>query len=220
MENEGVGTLLFANTEAKVVGFDGEEEVHAGQKGELRVRGPNVAKGYWQNGEATEKSFANDGWLRTGDAATIDDLGNLSVLARVQVSRILLPSMPGPRWNMKRQDVIRFDDQIINPSRIERVLLSHPEVLETVVYGASQTEDGSFEGKQAGGETFCSQSIRAYIVKAKGSNLTAQDVDNFLVQQAPAIKRLSGGVVFLDSIPKTTVSLELLLKHEVYLQYV
>ena len=71
---------------AKVVDFNGEEEVHIGNEGELCIRGPNVAKGYWRNPDATEKSFGKDGWLRTGDAATIDAAGNLSVLARVQVS--------------------------------------------------------------------------------------------------------------------------------------
>ena len=115
----------------------------------------------------------------------------------------------------------RFAAGLKASARIERVLLSHPDVLETVVYEASPIHDGSFdgsfEGKQASGETFGSQRLRAYIVKAKGSNLTAQDVDSFLAQQAPAMKSLSGGVVFLDSIPKTTVSLKLLLRHEVYL---
>ena len=91
------------------------------------------------------------------------------------------------------------------------MLLSHPDVQEAVVYGLSQTQDVPFEGKPASGETVRGQNIRAYIVKAKGSNLTAQDVDNYLTQQAPAMKTLSGGVVFLDSIPKTTVSLDLLL---------
>ena len=82
--------MLFANIEAKVVDFNGEDEVHIGNEGELCIRGPNVAKGYWQNPDATEKSFGKDGWLRTGDAATIDESGNLSVLARVQVSAIPL----------------------------------------------------------------------------------------------------------------------------------
>ena len=54
--------------------------------GELRIRGPNVAKCYWRNPKAVEKPFARDGWPRTGDVATVDGSGDLSVLARVQVS--------------------------------------------------------------------------------------------------------------------------------------
>ena len=91
LENEDRATLLFANMEAKIVNFDAEEEAPVGTEGELCIRGPNVAKGYWQNHEATAKSFARDGWLRTGDVARIGKCGNLNVLARVQVSLFPLP---------------------------------------------------------------------------------------------------------------------------------
>ena len=83
------------------------------------------------------------------------------------------------------------------------MLLRHPEVQEAVVYGVWE---------QANGEASPSQNIRAYIVKAKGSDLTAQDVDKFLAQQAPALQSLSGGAVFLEIITKATVSLELLVR--------
>ena len=92
LESEDGEALLFANMEAKVVDFNGEEEVHVGTEGELCIRGPNVAKGYWKNPEATEKSFVKDGWLRTGDVATINESGNLSILGRANVS--LAPHRP------------------------------------------------------------------------------------------------------------------------------
>ena len=97
MENEDGKTALFPNIETKVVDFDRDEEVQSGAAGELCMRGPNAAKGYWQNMEATEKSFAKDGWLRTGDAATIDGSGSLSVLARVQVRQPFSPGILSPR---------------------------------------------------------------------------------------------------------------------------
>ena len=112
---------------------------------------------------------------------------------------------------MNHQDIIRVEDQIIIPIHMEHVLLSHPDIQEAVIFGISQTHDRSFESKQTtNGDHSSSQKIQAYIVKANGSSLTARDVENFLAEQAPAMKGLlSGGVVFLDSIPKTTVSLEL-----------
>ena len=82
-------TLLFANIEAKVLDLDGEEEVQVGSEGELCIRGPNVAKGYWEKPDATEKSFLKDGWLRTGDVATLNASGDLSILARVHVGLAL-----------------------------------------------------------------------------------------------------------------------------------
>ena len=95
--------------------------------------------------------------------------------------------------------------------------MSHPDIQEAVIYGITQEQDGSLQEKQANGDISRSQKIRAYIVKANGSHLTAQDVEDFFVQQAPAMKNLSGGVVFLDSIPKTTVSPELFTIRKSYL---
>ena len=103
---------------------------------------------------------------------------------------------------------------MIIPLHMERVLLSHPAIQEAVIYGIPPTHDSSLETKQTNGDLSRLQKIRAYVVKARDSNLTAQDVENFLAQQAPTMKGLSGGVVFLDSIPKTTVSLELLVRRD------
>ena len=91
---------------------------------------------------------------------------------------------------------------------MERVLLSHPHVQDAVVSGVSQTRDASLQETLASAETSPNQNIRAYIVKDKDSDLNAQDVDDFMAQEAPTMPNLSGGVVFLDSIPKTTVGLE------------
>lgn len=88
MESREGRTLLYANIEMKVIELSGEKEIANGMQGELCVRGPNVAKGYWQNPKATEASFTKDGWLKTGDLATIDDSGAMNVLARVQVGPI------------------------------------------------------------------------------------------------------------------------------------
>ena len=92
---------------------------------------------------------------------------------------------------------------------MERVLLSHPHVQEAVVCGVSQNLNASLEETLASAGTPYSQNIRAYIIKDKESSLTAQDVDEFLAQEAPTMHNLSGGVVISDNIPKTTVSSEL-----------
>ena len=91
VEKEDPKTTLFANMDSKIVGLDGEGEVRSGTVGELCMRSPNVAKGYWQNTKATENSFAKDRWPRTWDAATIDGSGNLSLPTRVQVRLAFLP---------------------------------------------------------------------------------------------------------------------------------
>lgn len=76
-----VGGDIFPNNELKIMSLDGKDEVKPDQQGELWIRGPNVAKGYWQNPAATGEAFV-DGWLRTGDVATVDSQGRLFVAGR------------------------------------------------------------------------------------------------------------------------------------------
>lgn len=81
-----------------VLGEDQREGVE-GEIGELLVKGPNVTRGYWRNEEATEESFTEDGWFRTGDIVEIrpDDY----IAFRERAKQILVLSTgknvaPGP----------------------------------------------------------------------------------------------------------------------------
>ncbi|WP_220457943.1 AMP-binding protein [Actinotalea sp. JY-7876] len=51
--------------------------------GEIQVRGPNVTPGYWRDPETTRAAFTDDGWLRTGDLATLDPDGCVTVVGRL-----------------------------------------------------------------------------------------------------------------------------------------
>lgn len=84
-----------------------------GGPGELAVAGPQVMAGYWGRPEATASAFV-DGWLLTGDVATVDEEGHFSVLER-------------------KADVITVNGQQVFPSEVERALTSHPAVRRAVV---------------------------------------------------------------------------------------
>ncbi len=66
-------------------------EVRIARDNELLVRGPSVMSGYWDAPEATAEVLDADGWLHTGDAARIDDAGEIVILGRTR-DRIALPS--------------------------------------------------------------------------------------------------------------------------------
>ena len=66
-------------------------EVRIADDNELLVRGPSVMNGYWNAPEATAEVLDADGWLHTGDAARIDDAGEIVILGRTR-DRISLPS--------------------------------------------------------------------------------------------------------------------------------
>ena len=85
------------------------------EPGELAVVGPQVMLGYWNDPAADAAAF-HDGWLRTGDYATIDADGFATIVDR-------------------RADVMQVGGATVFPSRIEKVLLGHDDVREAVVIG-------------------------------------------------------------------------------------
>lgn len=75
-----------ANCEAKIMADDGVTELGRNQRGELWVRGQNVMKGYWRNPQATKETKTEDGWLKTGDIAYVDDSNKFHIVDRKKVS--------------------------------------------------------------------------------------------------------------------------------------
>ena len=90
------------------------------KEGELQVRGVNVMAGYYKNEQATQETFTEDGWMRTGDLGIIDKDGNLFLRGRSK-NMLLGPS-----------------GQNIYPEEIEDKLTSLPLVLESVVVQRDQ----------------------------------------------------------------------------------
>jgi fatty-acyl-CoA synthase len=86
--------------------------------GEIRVKGATVTPGYWQNPEATAAAFDRDGWLRTGDLATIDAHGYVDIVDR-------------------KKDVIKTGGESVYSIEVENVLYAHPAVLECAVFGVA-----------------------------------------------------------------------------------
>jgi fatty-acyl-CoA synthase len=95
---------------------DGGAGSPPGETGELLIRGPNVMAGYWGRPEATARVLSADGWLRTGDAARIDDDGDVWIVDRI-----------GARY--------RSGGRLIYPGDVERALMRHPAVVDAGVVG-------------------------------------------------------------------------------------
>jgi fatty-acyl-CoA synthase len=102
------------HTEIKIVDDQGAE-VLRGEVGELLIRGPNITPGYWNNPEATAKSFVDD-WLMTGDAARCDDEGFVYIV---------------DRW----KDMYISGGENVYPAEVENVLYQLPQVAEAAIIG-------------------------------------------------------------------------------------
>ena len=93
-----------------------------GEVGEITVRSPKVMSSYWDDPEATQAAFGG-GWLRTGDLATVDADGYLTLVGR-------------------SKDIIISGGVNIHPAQIERVIAAHPGAEEVAVFGVPDPEWG------------------------------------------------------------------------------
>ena len=108
-------------TDVRVVDAEGRD-VALGQPGELLVRGPQVMQGYWQRPDETARVL-KDGWLATGDVATIDDDGYVYIVDR-------------------KKDMILVSGFNVYPNEVEAVLAAHPGVAEVAVIGVPDESSG------------------------------------------------------------------------------
>ncbi|HSJ45982.1 MAG TPA: AMP-binding protein [Euzebyales bacterium] len=110
-------------TECRLVDVDTGEDVGVGEPGELLVRGPQVMRGYLNNPEATAAAIDEDGWLRTGDIATVDDAGYFAIVDRVK-------------------ELIKYKGFQVAPAELEALLLTHAEVADAAVVASPDEEAG------------------------------------------------------------------------------
>jgi long-chain acyl-CoA synthetase len=91
-------------------------DVQIAEDGEILVKGDNVAKGYWNDPQATEQTFV-EGWLHTGDVGTIEADGYIRITDR------------------KRDFIKSSGGEMISPARVEGYLTLEPEIVQAIVFG-------------------------------------------------------------------------------------
>ncbi|HWK67389.1 MAG TPA: AMP-binding protein [Rhizobiaceae bacterium] len=113
---------VHPHVEVKIVGDDGAT-LPAGAPGELCTRGYSVMSGYWDDAERTAEAIDEDGWMHTGDLATIDDEGYCNIVGRVK-------------------DMVIRGGENIYPREVEEFLYRHPKVREVQVFGVPDPKYG------------------------------------------------------------------------------
>ena len=104
-----------AVADLRIVADDGITELPTGAVGELWARGPMIVAGYWNKPDATAATFV-DGWVRTGDLATIDDEGFCTIVDRAK-------------------DIVIRGGENIYSTEVENVLYAHPAVTDCALIG-------------------------------------------------------------------------------------
>jgi long-chain acyl-CoA synthetase len=156
LQKKGSIGIPLPNTDSKIVDVaTGKETLPSGQVGELVIKGPQVMKGYWNLPDETEHTIRN-GWLYTGDLATMDEDGFFYIVGR-------------------KKEMIIASGFNVYPIEVENVIYTHPAVLEAAVFGIPDEYRGETiravivlkEGHRVTEEelrAFCKSQLSAYKV--------------------------------------------------------
>ncbi|KAG6381916.1 AMP binding protein [Boletus reticuloceps] len=177
--NTHIGSVghVLPNLEVQLVREDaGEIITDIEGAGEIWVRGPTVMKGYLNNPSATASAITPDGWFKTGDIAISDAEGFITIIDR-------------------RKELIKYKGFQVAPAELEALLLQHPDVTDAAVVGVDSKEEAT-------------ELPRAYIVPTgpitpRESAVLALEVQAWVADRVAAHKKLRGGVITVDGIPKS-----------------
>jgi long-chain acyl-CoA synthetase len=115
--------IPYPDVESKIVDVEtGEQEMPVGEPGELILRGPQLMDGYYNKPEETAQTLRN-GWLYTGDIATVDPEGYVSIVDR-------------------KKEMIIVSGFKVYPREVDEVLYAHPAVLEAAAVGVPHPSKG------------------------------------------------------------------------------
>ncbi|KAF8998854.1 acyl-CoA synthetase [Cyathus striatus] len=171
---------LMPNIEARLVEDSPDaRDVEEGQAGEMWLRGPTIMRGYLNNPDANASTFTQDGWFKTGDILRRDDDGYYYIVDR-------------------KKEMIKYKGYQVAPAELEALLLENPEVADVGVIGIKDEYSGD-------------ELPRAYVAPVEQvilkhpleKNSFEKRVQKWVEGQVSHYKYLRGGVVAIESIPKS-----------------
>src|SRR3954451_5716333 len=154
-EKPGSIGLMLPGIEMDVVALDDPKKIMpAGEVGEIRIRGPNVTKGYWNKPQETAEAFVGDRFL-TGDIGYMDADGYFSLVDR-------------------KKDMIISGGFNVYPQMIEQAIYEHPAVQEVIVIGVVDDYRGeaakAFVKLRAGAKPFTLEELKGFLAGKLGKH--------------------------------------------------
>ncbi len=163
--------IPLPDTDVKIVDLeDGVTEKEVGEPGELIASGPQMFAGYWNRADETAATLKN-GWLYTGDIAKMDEDGFFFIVGR-------------------KKDMILASGYNVYPDEIDRVLMGHPDILESATIGIPDEKRG--------------ETVKSFVVLHAGHSLSEDDVVAYCKENL-AVYKIPKQIEFRDSLPKSTV---------------
>ncbi|PNP85367.1 hypothetical protein FNYG_01196 [Fusarium nygamai] len=182
---------LVPGTQIRIVDPDTGEAVPAGSVGEIWAKGPQVTMGYLDRPEETAESHLEDGFFKTGDLGSIDNEGFITIHDRIKEMIKASLAFCYTKFH-KLTLVMQVRGHAVAPAELEDLLHGHPKVKDAAIIGIPDDYSG--------------ETPRAFIVLASGAHAgpeVVKELQEFVAARKPKHKRLSGGVEFMDQIPKS-----------------
>jgi len=167
--------LVMPGIEARVVDVESRADLGPNQEGEILFKGDSVMKGYLGNPGATAASVDETGWLHTGDIGKYDEDHLFYITDRLK-------------------ELIKYKGWQVAPAELEDTILTHPLVADVGVIGVAAPEDGDGEVPKA----FV---VLKPDVPANADTVAA--IEQLVEDQLTSYKRLRGGVVFVEALPRS-----------------
>ncbi|MBD7956816.1 long-chain fatty acid--CoA ligase [Microbacterium sp. Sa4CUA7] len=172
----GTVGVPFPSTEIRVVDpADPTVDRPLGETGELLVRGPQVFQGYWRRPAETAETLLADGWLRTGDIASVSPDGFVTIVDRLK-------------------ELIITGGFNVSPTEVEDTLRSHPDIDDAAVVALPRSHGGEDVAAAVvlrSGATLEPEGLRDYC----RSRLAAYKVPKRIVQMDDLPRSLIGKVM-------------------------
>jgi long-chain acyl-CoA synthetase len=163
---------ISAVLDIKIVDAQGAA-VPTGERGELLIRGTSLFKGYWNRPEVNAEVFTDD-WFHTGDVATIDDEGFVTIVDRIK-------------------DLIIRGGENIGCGQVEAALLLHPAVIEAAVYSVPDER----LGEEVAATVYCVGDVDAEGLRAFLANHLAKfEVPRYVRLSREPLPRTPSGKIF------------------------
>ncbi|MCY7340312.1 MAG: AMP-binding protein [Pseudonocardia sp.] len=178
MDLNSVG-LALPNIDCKLVDPETGEEVGPGGRGELWVKGPNVMSGYLNNPEATAFTLDAEGYLHTGDVATVTEDGVFTIVDRVK-------------------ELIKYKGYQVPPAELEALLLTHAKIADVAVIGVKDHEGEevpkAFVVRQESGADLTADDVMTFVAERLAPHKKVRAVE--FIDQIP--KSASGKILRKD----------------------
>lgn len=163
--------LPLPGVEMRVVDPSAGAPLADGAVGEIQTRGPHVFKGYWNAPEKTAAAFSPDGWFKTGDLGLRDSQGYFQLRGR-------------------SSELVISGGMNVYPLEVERVLDSHPAVVQSAVIGCPDVEWG--------------ESVTAVLVVSAADAVSQEELVAYCRRHLASYK-LPKRILFVETLPRNAM---------------